>query len=147
MLKNDLIFVYGTLRQGERADLRKQSHNFDVSFISKDKINGKMYHIGSFPGVKNVNSRFDPNDPTVIGEVFKIRGTSIVALLDAYEGYNADKPSEGHFDRCQVKTERGRLVWVYTYNPKVFPEQLIESGDWCRNRQTSVSGRRLFEAS
>jgi gamma-glutamylcyclotransferase (GGCT)/AIG2-like uncharacterized protein YtfP len=146
MLKNDFIFVYGTLRQGERMDLRKQKHNFDVSFISMDRINGNMYHLGTFPGVKEVNSRFDPNDPCVVGEVFKIRGMSIVAILDAYESYRPDDPTKGLYDRCQVKSERGRLVWVYTFNQLVLPEQRIESGDWCRNRVTSVSGQRLMEA-
>lgn len=146
MLINDLIFVYGTLRQGERMDLLKQKGSFAVSFVSRDKINGKMYHLGSFPGVREVNSRFDRNDPTVAGEVYKIRGMSIVALLDAYEGYRPDDPSRGLYDRCQVKSERGRMVWVYTFNGMVLPEQLIESGDWCRNRATSVSGRRMMES-
>lgn len=146
MLINDLIFVYGTLRQGERMDLRVQKHNFAVSFLSKDKINGRMYHIGSFPGVKEVNSRFDRNDPTVTGEVFRIRGMSIVAILDAYEGYRPDDPTRGLYDRCQVRSERGRLVWVYTFNGMTLPEQLIEGGDWCRNRVTSVSGRRMMES-
>jgi gamma-glutamylcyclotransferase (GGCT)/AIG2-like uncharacterized protein YtfP len=145
MLKNDLVFVYGTLRRGERMDLTKQKCNFEVTFISPDKINGRMYSLGGFPGVKDVFARFDPKGPLVIGEVYKIRGMSIVALLDAYEGYNATEPEEGHYDRCQVYTERGRLVWVYTYNPIVFPEQLIESGDWCKNRQTLGSGRNLYE--
>jgi gamma-glutamylcyclotransferase (GGCT)/AIG2-like uncharacterized protein YtfP len=143
MLKGDFIFVYGTLRQGERMDLRNQKLNFEVDFISRDKINGRMYHIGTFPGVKDVNSRYDFNDPTVSGEVFRIRGSSIIAVLDAYEGYDADSPTRGLYDRCQVKTERGRMVWVYTYNPPVRAEQLIEGGDWCRNRATLVSGQRM----
>lgn len=145
MLKGDFIFVYGTLRQGERMDLRKQKHNFEVDFISRDKINGKMYHIGSFPGVKEVNSRYDPNGAKVIGEVFRIREQAIVAILDAYERYRHDDPTQGLYNRCQVKSERGRLVWVYTYNPIVLPEQLIISGDWCRNRATLASGQRMME--
>ena len=145
MLKGDLVFVYGTLRQGERMDLTKQKMNFAVSFLSKDKINGKMYTLGTFPGVKDVFGRFDPNAPTIIGEVYKIRGPSIIAILDAYESYIPDNPTQGLYDRCQVRTERGRLAWVYTYNGPVIPEQRIESGDWCRNRATSVSGQRLME--
>jgi gamma-glutamylcyclotransferase (GGCT)/AIG2-like uncharacterized protein YtfP len=145
MLKNDFIFVYGTLRGGERMDLRKQKHNFEVSFVSFDRINGNMYHLGTFPGVKEVNSRFDPNDPTVFGEVFRLRGMSMVAILDAYEGYNADHPEKGLYDRCQVKSERGRLVWVYTFNGMVLPEQRIESGDWCKNRATPISNHRMLE--
>jgi len=145
MLKGDFIFVYGTLRRGERMDLTKQKRNWEIDFISRDRINGKMYLLGTFPGVKDVNSRFDRNDPLVTGEVFRIRGSSIVALLDAYESYDPDNPTQGLYDRCQVRSERGRLVWVYTYNGMVHPEWLIESGDWCRNRATSVSGRRVME--
>lgn len=144
MLKGDFLFIYGTLRQGERSDLRKQAHNFEVDFISRDKINGRMYHIGSFPGVKDVSLRFDDMGPIVVGEVFRLRSQAIIAILDAYEGYDADNPSQGLFDRCQVHTERGRLAWVYIYNARVRSEQLIESGDWCRNRQTLVSGRQLL---
>lgn len=149
MLKNELLFVYGTLRKGERAELQKQSHSFGVSFVNKDSINGKMYHIGTYPGVRDVRVGravdFDPRLPTVVGEVFKIREQSIVALLDAYEGYNSDNPEFGLYNRHQVKTKRGFFVWVYTYNPPVRPDQLIESGDWCKNRTTSVSGSRMME--
>jgi gamma-glutamylcyclotransferase (GGCT)/AIG2-like uncharacterized protein YtfP len=145
MLKGDFIFVYGTLRRGERMDLTKQKRNWELDFVTRDRINGQMFTLGAYPGVKHVNSRFDPNDPTVIGEVFRLRGQSIVAILDAYEGYNADAPTTGLYNRCQVRSERGRIVWVYTYNGMVLPEQLIESGDWCRNRVTSVSGRRMME--
>lgn len=145
MLKGDFIFVYGTLRLGERMDLRNQKLNFAVDFISKDKISAKMYHIGTYPGVKEVTSRFNPNAPTVVGEVFKIRSPSVVAVLDAYEGYDSDYPERGLYNRCQAYTQRGRLVWVYTYNPIVRAEQLIEGGDWCRSRATSVSGQKMFE--
>lgn len=145
MLKNDFLFVYGTLRSGERADLRKQQHSFDVAYVGIDKINGELFHLGSFPGVKTVSAEFDESLPTVVGEIFRIRNASITALLDAYEGYNAEKPYAGLYNRLQTGTERGRTAWVYTYNGLCIPEQKIESGDWCRNRQTSVSGRRMME--
>lgn len=145
MQKNDLIFVYGTLRSGERADLRKQAHNFGVSFIGLDKINGELFHLGSFPGVKATCGGFDRSRPIVVGELFKIKNPSIIALLDAYEGYDAEKPWAGLYNRIQTGTEKGRTAWVYTYNGLCIPEQKIESGDWCRNRQTSAPGRRLME--
>jgi gamma-glutamylcyclotransferase (GGCT)/AIG2-like uncharacterized protein YtfP len=145
VVKGDFLFVYGTLRLGERMDLTRQKHAFDITFVGKDKINGKLYTVGTFPGVKEVFSRYDPNGPKVIGDVFRIHSPSVAAICDAYEGYNVDNPSQGHYDRCQVHTERGLLAWVYTYNPFVRAEQLIESGDWVRNRATSVSGQRMAE--
>jgi gamma-glutamylcyclotransferase (GGCT)/AIG2-like uncharacterized protein YtfP len=144
MEKGDLIFVYGTLRRGERMDLRKQSLNFGVSFISNDKINGQMYLVGTYPGVKAVQTRFQANQPTVVGEVFRIIAPAIVAVLDAYEGYQSDNPTSGLYDRIQTQSQRGRTVWAYIYNPPVRDEQLIESGDWCRNRHTVAEGRRMM---
>jgi gamma-glutamylcyclotransferase (GGCT)/AIG2-like uncharacterized protein YtfP len=125
-MKNDMVFVYGTLRKGERADLSKHSHQFCVDFISPDAINGSLYHLGAFPGVKIPDGLvgFDGSKPVVRGETFRIRDASIMVLLDHYEGYPT------LYDRMKVTTERGREAWVYTYNPPVHPEQLIPSGDW-----------------
>jgi gamma-glutamylcyclotransferase (GGCT)/AIG2-like uncharacterized protein YtfP len=143
MKKGDFIIVYGTLRRGQRADLQKQSHNFGVSYVGNDRINGKLYHLGAYPGVKLFRHSFDPNLPMVSGEVFYIKETALVAIMDAYEGYDADNPSAGLYDRQEVETENGRKVWVYTYNYPVTPDQLIESGDWVRNPEPIVRDRRL----
>lgn len=135
MKKGDLIFVYGTLRKGERADLSKKQSNFGVLYIGDDEINGMMYHFGAYPGVVAAPGEFDPRKPIVHGEVFLARDASIIALLDAYEGY----PS--FFDRCQIGTRSGRTVWVYTYPHPVTKEQHIQGGDWVRNRQLQVNQR------
>lgn len=144
MKKGDCLFVYGTLRHGERADLSKQAHNFGVDFVGLDRINGRLYHLGSFPGVKlDPTSEWDPNSPVVVGEVFRVRDTSIIALMDAYEGYRPDDPTGGLYDRCKVGTNKGRTVWVYTYNHPVIEDQRIESGDWCKSKSLPVTNRRL----
>jgi gamma-glutamylcyclotransferase (GGCT)/AIG2-like uncharacterized protein YtfP len=143
MQKGDIIFVYGTLRRGERADLAKQAHNFDTTFIGDDKINGKMYHLGAFPGVKASSGDFSPNAPIVVGELFRIMAPSIITLLDHYEGYDADNPERGLYNRLQTQSEAGRTVWVYTYNGPVSCEQLITSGDWVKNREIPVRNKAL----
>lgn len=144
MKKGDSIFVYGTLRRGERADLSGGFYNYGVDFLDGDKINGKLYHLGAFPGVCSIgHGEFNKKLPAVVGEVFRIQDASIVALLDAYEGYRASEPAHGMYDRHQVQTEMGRKVWVYTYNYPVLSEQQIPSGDWCKNRNTAVSVRQL----
>jgi gamma-glutamylcyclotransferase (GGCT)/AIG2-like uncharacterized protein YtfP len=137
MKKGDFIFVYGTLRRGERADLTKQFYAYGVDFVTKDKINGRLYHLGSFPGLKVDKSvEFQANKPIVFGEVFRIRDLSICAILDAYEGYQPDSPTMGLYNRSKVETEEGRTVWAYTYNHPVIEDQRIEGGDWCKNRET-----------
>lgn len=139
MKKGDMIFVYGTLRSGERADLAKSSHQFDVARVGNDVINGKLYHLGAYPGVMTPAYPepvvFDYSKPLVHGEVFLVLNTSIMALLDAYEGYPT------LYDRVQVPTARGKTVWVYIYNHPVTSDQLIEGGDWCRNREMPIRRR------
>jgi gamma-glutamylcyclotransferase (GGCT)/AIG2-like uncharacterized protein YtfP len=151
MKKGDLFFVYGTLRRGERADLQKQCRNFGVSFIGVERINGLLYHLGAFPGIKLL-TKLAPSDefveglPSVVGEVFRARDTSITAILDAYEGYDADNPTQGLYNRLEVETSEGHMVWVYVYNGPVVSDQLIERGDWCRNREIPVRNRPIRAA-
>lgn len=135
MQKGDFIFVYGTLRRGQHADLTRSAHNFGASFRGEDDINGLMYHLHAYPGVqllKDVGPAFDGDKPTIHGEVFLIREQALVSLLDCYEGYDADNPTQGLYNRCEVETKRGRKVWVYIYNGRVTKDQLIDGGDWCK---------------
>lgn len=144
MKKGDLIIVYGTLRKGERSDLNSGFYSYGVDFIDDDRINGRLYHLGSFPGVKlDKIGEFEENRPAIMGEVYRIRDQSIIALIDAYEGYRADDPPHGLYDRKEVTTEQGRTVWVYVYNHPVIEDQRIPSGDWCKNRNTVTTARRL----
>lgn len=143
MKRGECVFVYGTLRSGERADLAKQQGQFCVTRLGVDYINGKLYHLGAFPGVKLLDTSkedFNPKLPVVTGEVFLINNPSIGAILDAYEGYYADKPSQGLYDRTEVLSREGRVVWVYTYNSTVTEDQLIETGDW-KNPRLAVTMR------
>lgn len=143
--KNELIAVYGTLRRGERMDLSKEEFKYGVAFQGADRINGRLYHLGGYPGLKLLPEPhcWDATDPAVTIEVFRILDLSIVAIMDAYEGYIPEKPYKGLYDRCRVETERGRTVWVYCYNHPVTEDQRIDSGDWCRNREAPVRSRRL----
>lgn len=146
MKKGDFILVYGTLRRGERADLAKQQHNFGVSFRGNDAVNGLMYHLGAYPGVKitpAMERGFDPKLPIIRGELFLIREPSVVAILDAYEGYDSDSPERGLYNRFKVETEKSRMAWIYTYNPPVTEDQRIESGDWCKAPGLLIRERRL----
>jgi gamma-glutamylcyclotransferase (GGCT)/AIG2-like uncharacterized protein YtfP len=126
--------------RGQRADI-SEKRVFAVSPLGKDSINGLMYHIGSFPGIKLLNGSegtFDDNQPKVKGEVYVLNDPSVSAWLDAYEGYHSDAPESGLYNRKQVETCCGRIVWVYVYNGPVVSDQLIETGDWRNPRLTAT---------
>lgn len=143
MSKALYVFVYGTLRRGERADLARSQKAFDAEFICKDEINGRIYHLGAFPGVKTeAYDAFDPSAPRIIGEVFLIKTPALMSILDHYEGYDEEAPDQGLYNRVEVRTKGGYKVWVYTYNHPVTDEQRIETGDW-KNPRTTINHKRL----
>lgn len=124
MQKGDRLFVYGTLRPGERMDLSNERIGGGiVKHEGRSRINGAIYNLGSYPGAAVEGGSFDPKDKSIIGDVFEIIDERAVAFLDTYEGYPY------LYDRKETETEDGLTVWVYTYNNEL-PEQPIKSGDW-----------------
>lgn len=140
MKKGELLFVYGTLLRGERADINKNALIHSTSFMSKDQINGYLYHLGAFPGLcllprtSDILDVFDPDGPVVHGETYRVGDQSVCAILDAYEGYPI------LYNRQEACTKNHRKVWAYTFNPPVIKDQLIETGDW-RNPRLVVTHR------
>ena len=124
MKVGDLILVYGTLKAGHGANSVMQGRS---EYVGEDRINGKMYSLGGFPGFKAVaeaGARFHPEEPAVTGEVYRITDEILPDMLDNYEGY------PNYYGRSQYRTEEGRTVWVYEYNPDVHESLLIEDGVW-----------------
>lgn len=150
--QGEYIFVYGTLRKGERADLSREQSHFSAQFVGEDRIAGVLYNLGSYPGVKNASDFENSAIPaagveagsslseTITGEVFRARDDSLGQVLDAYEGFPY------LYNREQVTTENGRLVWVYTYNDDVPAEKLIPSGDW-KARHVVEASREAMDSS
>lgn len=116
MKRGDFIFVYGTLRRGQRADVGDQGGEF----ICCDAIRGRMYDCGWYPGVK-VGEK-DP--PIVLGDVYRIRDGRLPPRLDKYEGY------PHLYDRVQVTSLGGRKVWVYVHNGDMADSTPVPSGNW-----------------
>lgn len=123
MQKGDMLFVYGTLRQGECSDLSIRS---GAEFVSKDEINGDLYDLGWYPGVKL------GGDNLVRGDVFQLKDASIITQLDTYEGY------PNLYDRSVVETKGGRQVWVYTINRECGDNERIASGDWLNKEEKAT---------
>lgn len=141
--KGDYVFVYGTLRRGERADLAKESHHFNARFVGEDRVNGDIYNLGWYPGasVPEESSPFSPDHHSVVGDVFLVREDSLGVLLDAYEGY------PNLYDRKEVQSEGGKRVWIYTYNGPLSPEHLIPSGDWKARSFKTIQSAAIVRAA
>lgn len=125
MKEGDYLFVYGSLRRGEASDLEAGSRwGGGANFIGEDAINGKLYRVGWYPGVKTDPGMYDTNLDVVLGDVFQINDAALITLLDGYEGY------PHLFNRIETRSANGHTVWVYTYNPTVKEEARVPSGDW-----------------
>lgn len=72
----EAVFVYGTLRKGERANSMLQNSVYCGKYYLKDCA---MYDLGSYPGIKDDEGEY------VIGEVYFIDDETL-KRLDRYEG-------------------------------------------------------------
>jgi gamma-glutamylcyclotransferase (GGCT)/AIG2-like uncharacterized protein YtfP len=111
------LFVYGTLLEEISYGIMLRASSY---YYEKATFNGKMYSCGQFPFVK---PSINPKD-IVHGEIHFIKETSIIKVLDMYEG--------PYFDRqLHPINVYGKeiIAWVYIgYIDGVFDE--IKSGDW-----------------
>ena len=126
MKPGDYLFVYGSLRRSEAADLSLRP---GCSFICEDSVPGKLYAVGWYPGIKELGESIGSSH-RVKGDVFRFddsdEAKGLINWLDGYEGY----PSL--FDRRQIVTENGHFAWVYTYNHEVSEAARVHDGDWCQ---------------
>lgn len=129
-MKDDLLFVYGTLRRGGRWKMAHMlaSHG---EFIGEAVYRARLYRVADYPcAVPSAN----PAD-RVRGDVYSLRDpASLLPLLDEYEGCGAGsgEPAE-YVRRCQeiqLLTGKTLSAWVYLYNRPVDGLERIMSGDF-----------------
>ncbi len=126
-IRQNHLFVYGTLRR----DFDGQRHPFlskGCDDLGKAYFSGKLYDLGSFPGVVPSNN---PND-RVKGEVYRLhQPEGILARLDEYEGAVGADPLYRR-ELVDVILENGKAIkaWIYIFNRDVRDFQRIESGDY-----------------
>lgn len=106
----EAVFVYGTLRNGERANYMLDGSEYCGKFYLKDC---SMYNLGSYPGIKEDKGEY------VIGEVYFI-SSEVLRCLDKYEG-------EGSlYNRKMVDVFNGEEkveCWAYFYAHEVDVKQ------------------------
>jgi gamma-glutamylcyclotransferase (GGCT)/AIG2-like uncharacterized protein YtfP len=126
----DYLFVYGTLRPGlaspPLAQLMARFRHLGPATLS-----GTLHDLGPYPAaVPDAASQF-----RVRGELYGVPADrAILALLDHYEGYFADRPAQSLFRRVRASVTRddGQSVhaWVYVWNRPVGTAPVIPGGDY-----------------
>jgi gamma-glutamylcyclotransferase (GGCT)/AIG2-like uncharacterized protein YtfP len=116
------LFVYGTLRRDAETEMSLFLGR-NARFVDRARATGRLYHLGSFPGMILSD---DPRD-SVIGEVHELHHPAITwPILDEYEGEDFAR------QMCRAQLDDGRTidVWTYTYARDTSGKPRIESGDY-----------------
>ena len=125
----NLIFVYGTLLQGIQSNVAQYFHT-NATFTSEGFMAGELYDLGMYPGaVYNASS---PNK--VYGHIFQLKNpTTVLQVLDQYEGCPPDRPQPTEYIRKQVPIfweNEKKDCWVYVFNLPTAKKKRIESGNY-----------------
>lgn len=117
------IFVYGTLRKGQRAnDMLSR-----CEFVGEATMSGSLLDLGSYPGM------VEDMPGTVKGELYELKDDATISLLDRYEGYLPMREFNLYERRVRWATlPNGERVkaFVYIYARPSGLERRIESGDY-----------------
>lgn len=110
-----LLFVYGTLRQGESNHYLLESSHCLGSYQTTPDYS--LYDLGPYPAVIEGHH-------AIVGEVYQIDEETL-ARVDRLE----DVPVE--YRRESIVTPFGS-AWIYLYQDTSQLTSMISSGDWCQ---------------
>jgi len=121
------LFVYGTLMRASSSPYARLLEA-RARFVGEGWTPGRLYHLGRYPGAVFG----DDSANKVYGELFVLRGNTLLAALDAYEGCGGQGTKPGLFYRHIVKVWLARggtlYAWVYPFAGTVCGRPLIASG-------------------
>lgn len=110
-----LVFVYGTLRRGQRYHGLLE----DAAFLSRHRTAPRytMVALDGYPGV------VEGGDTAIVGELYRVSRRALEAL---------DRLEEVPwlYARRVVPTARGP-AWMYLYRGPTSGRTRVPTGDWC----------------
>ena len=117
------VFVYGTLRKGQERDINRLQPA--PLFMGNSQINGTLYNLGSYPGVRLGGAQW------VQGEVYQIT-PELERQLDEIEEVWPQQTGEYVRREVVVQTAGVALIClVYELGEtRTHSRVVIESGDW-----------------
>ncbi|HYR96136.1 MAG TPA: gamma-glutamylcyclotransferase family protein [Candidatus Binatus sp.] len=128
------LFAYGTLLPGE-APPGIASRLAGLRPVARGTVPGRLYDLGRHPGAV-----LDASASGVVhGTVLRLpEDTALLAVLDAYEGFDSARPEQSLFVRVRavvtVADDRMLDCWVYVYNRDPGGQRLLASGDYLAER-------------
>ncbi|MEY2953466.1 MAG: hypothetical protein RLZZ401_1553 [Pseudomonadota bacterium] len=122
------VFVYGTLRRGDDNDITLLTPA--PVFVGQATIAGRMFHLGSYPGVRL------GGEGQVQGEVYAIT-PDLEQQLDEIEGLLPEPTHEYAKRVIAVQVQGGVLACiVYEIDPaRALGKPVIDSGDWVQDKR------------
>jgi gamma-glutamylaminecyclotransferase len=114
MKKNSLVFVYGTLRQGEVNHYLLETARLCGPHTTQPHY--KMFSLGAYPAVVR------RGQDRIAGEVYRVDDLTMTRL-DRLEGY----PKA--YARRLIPTPWGR-AWIYLFRESLRGRERIPSGVW-----------------
>jgi gamma-glutamylcyclotransferase (GGCT)/AIG2-like uncharacterized protein YtfP len=133
----ELLFVYGTLRQGAEHPMHTLLAEH-ASLIGKARLQGRLYAVDGYPALVLSDSQ----DEQVEGELYRLHGPGILTALDDYEECSDrfTEPREYRRARIPVTLDDGYTVsaWAYLYNRSLAGLERIDCGDYL-----AWAGRRI----
>ena len=124
----DLVFFYGTLMAG--FDRRRRAGIDDkLTYVGRGAIHAALFDVGLYPAA------VPAPDGLVWGEVYAVaERDTVLAALDAIEGYRVDDPDRSLYVRqeTEVRLPDGAAAKasVYFYNAPLGRAPRITSGDY-----------------
>jgi gamma-glutamylcyclotransferase (GGCT)/AIG2-like uncharacterized protein YtfP len=128
---NRYVFVYGTLRRGDTNDITKLKPA--PRYVGDTQINGKMYHLGGYPGI-TLDTNLDSTN-IIVGEVYEIT-EPLERVLDGIESEYPAQADEYYKRDIKIVVNGVTLdCIVYEINGAYIQDKkLIASGDWVKGK-------------
>jgi gamma-glutamylcyclotransferase (GGCT)/AIG2-like uncharacterized protein YtfP len=133
----EYLFTYGTLLAAHAPpEIRDVVSKLRV--VGTGRIRGRLYDFGEYPGA----ILDEAAETYVVGSVLELPASSVLRVLDAYEGYDPASPDTSLFlrRRCHVILTNGDGLncWAYTYNRDTGSAPIVPRGDYSQLKATKA---------
>lgn len=130
------LVVYGSLMRdlpaphatGETDLLDRLGVGAGLRRVGPCRVAGALFDLGPYPALR----RGPGDDGAVCGELHAILDPAVLAVLDAFEGFDPRDPAGSDYlrERIELLEPSGVHGWIYVYNRPLDPNRRIASGDW-----------------